>query len=237
VKDCLAAVVLQRPNALILDFFAGSGTTLHATCLLNAEDNGQRRVVLVTNNEVDDAKTRQLAKAGLYRGDAEFEDHGIFSQVTRPRCESVISGKRPDGTTVPGKHIGGRPFSQGFEESVDFFKVEYLDADDIDLGTQFNAIHPSLWLAAGGVGSIDGSDEPDMLLPEKSPYAILFREEKFRRFLKCVEKRPDITHVWIVTDSEDAFAEMRSQLARVTAVSMLYRDYLRNFRINTRANL
>ncbi len=34
-----------------LDFFAGSGTSLHATMALNAEDKGNRRCVLVTNNE------------------------------------------------------------------------------------------------------------------------------------------------------------------------------------------
>lgn len=38
-------------NITILDFFAGSGTTLHATMLLNAEDGGRRQCILVTNNE------------------------------------------------------------------------------------------------------------------------------------------------------------------------------------------
>ncbi len=35
----------------ILDFFAGSGTTLHATMQLNSEDGGTRQCILVTNNE------------------------------------------------------------------------------------------------------------------------------------------------------------------------------------------
>ncbi|WP_460674718.1 site-specific DNA-methyltransferase [Larkinella ripae] len=38
-------------NALIFDFFAGSGTTLHAVMALNAEDGGNRQCILVTNNE------------------------------------------------------------------------------------------------------------------------------------------------------------------------------------------
>lgn len=41
VKDILRLFVINKPNALILDFFAGSGTTLHAVNLLNAEDNGK----------------------------------------------------------------------------------------------------------------------------------------------------------------------------------------------------
>jgi adenine-specific DNA-methyltransferase len=40
-------------NAVVLDFFAGSGTTGHAVMDLNREDNGKRRFVLVTNNEND----------------------------------------------------------------------------------------------------------------------------------------------------------------------------------------
>ncbi|MBR6465655.1 MAG: site-specific DNA-methyltransferase [Bacteroidales bacterium] len=43
--------ICRLKDALILDFFAGSGTTLHATMMLNAEDGGNRQCILVTNNE------------------------------------------------------------------------------------------------------------------------------------------------------------------------------------------
>ena len=42
---------IEDSNSTILDFFAGSGTTLHATMNLNAEDGGHRQCILVTNNE------------------------------------------------------------------------------------------------------------------------------------------------------------------------------------------
>lgn len=59
VKDALRFCTANKPDALILDFFAGSGTTMHAVNLLNAEDGGHRRCIMVTNNEVsaDEAKT------------------------------------------------------------------------------------------------------------------------------------------------------------------------------------
>ena len=41
----------SRKDSVVLDFFAGSGTTGHATMKLNAEDGGHRRFILVTNNE------------------------------------------------------------------------------------------------------------------------------------------------------------------------------------------
>ncbi|MEX2139013.1 MAG: DNA methyltransferase [Pirellulales bacterium] len=243
VRDTLAAVVRDRPDALIIDFFAGSGTTLHATCLLNLEDKGNRRTVLVTNNEVAEKVAAKLVADGVYRGDKEFEQLGIFSAVTRPRCEATISGKRADGTPVPGKHIDangkmkGRPFAEGFPENVEFFKIDYLDPDDVDLGNQFEAILPSLWLSAGAKGARKPCRDCEFYLPPYSPYAVLLNERSFRKLRKALEERPDVTHVWIVTDSEDAFAEMKSALSPRLVTSMLYRDYLRTFRINTRQNL
>ncbi|HUY33154.1 MAG TPA: site-specific DNA-methyltransferase [Pirellulales bacterium] len=238
VRDALAAVVRNRPNALIVDFFAGSGTTFHATCMLNAQYPGNRRCVLVTNNELAAATAKKLHAEGLYKGDREFEKHGIFEQATRPRCQAVVSGKRPDGKPIEGKHIDGRPFSKGFEENVEFFRIDYLDPDDVDLGTQFNAILPALWLAAGGVGDRETvATRKDFTIPKGSTYGVLFKESKFRQFKNALAKRSDVTHVWLVTDSEEAYAEMRSALPSRFITSMLYRDYLRNFRINTRHSL
>lgn len=51
VKDCLNLFIANKPDALVVDFFAGSGTTLHAINLLNAVDGGRRRCICVTNNE------------------------------------------------------------------------------------------------------------------------------------------------------------------------------------------
>lgn len=61
VRDTLATVCGNRPDALILDFFAGSGTTYEATCMLNAEDGGRRRSILVRGACLD-ILTRGLAR-------------------------------------------------------------------------------------------------------------------------------------------------------------------------------
>lgn len=71
---------LQGKDVTILDFFAGSGTTLHATMQLNAEDGGHRQCILVTNNE-----------------------NGICENVTYERNRRVILGyTTPKGEKVPG---------------------------------------------------------------------------------------------------------------------------------------
>lgn len=69
-----------QQDSTILDFFAGSGTTLHATMQLNAEDGGHRQCILVTNNE-----------------------NGICENVTYERNKRVIEGyTTPKGTEVEG---------------------------------------------------------------------------------------------------------------------------------------
>lgn len=103
------------------------------------------------------------------------------------------------------------------------------------MGHQYDAIAPSLWLAAGGIGAyeVGGDFATGFSLPANSTYGVLFKESRFHQFRQALTQRPDVSHLWLVTDSEEAYAEMRSALPTALSVSMLYRDYLRNFRINT----
>ena len=61
------------------------------------------------------------------------------------------------------------------------------------------------------------------------PYSL--DETRFADFLATVKERGDVTHVFLVTDSEEAFQEMAAQLTAPHVVQ-LYRDYLENFVIN-----
>ncbi len=71
---------IERKDLVLLDFFAGSGTTLHATMQLNAEDGGNRKCILVTNNE-----------------------NNICEEVTYERNKRVINGyTTPKGDEVEG---------------------------------------------------------------------------------------------------------------------------------------
>ncbi|MCF2651285.1 site-specific DNA-methyltransferase [Anaeromassilibacillus senegalensis] len=104
VKDALSYFVKENSNALIVDFFAGSGTTLHAVNLMNAEDGGQRRCILVTNNEVSADEEKQLTAAGYSRGDDEWNNLGIARYVTWPRAVCSILGRDIDGNPIEGDY-------------------------------------------------------------------------------------------------------------------------------------
>lgn len=88
-----------KKDITVMDFFAGSGVTAHAVAELNAEDGGNRRWILVTNNEGetdDDPST------------------GIMHSVTKPRIDTVLTGIRPDGTR----------YSDGTGNGYDFFTYD-----------------------------------------------------------------------------------------------------------------
>lgn len=237
VRDCLAAVCRDKKDALILDFFAGSGTTLHATCLLNAELGGNRRCVLVTNNEVNEEQTKQLNKSGIFAGDAEFEQRGICESVTFPRCKYVIEGQRDDGTPIPGKYLNGRELAKGFDENLAYFKLDFLDPNEVAIGSKFERVLPILWQMAGAQGQLSlSSDRQPFYIPDASPFAVLVKERYFSEFQAAIAERPDITHVFLVTDSEEAFREMSEEIAGERETFMLYKNYLDNFRLNIERN-
>ena len=70
-----------------------------------------------------------------------------------------------------------------------------------------------------------------MVIPERNPFAVLVEEARFADFAAELAGRDDLTHAYLVTDSEEAFQEMAGQL-KVPNVIQLYRDYLENFVIN-----
>jgi adenine-specific DNA-methyltransferase len=89
---------LACPNdGTVLDFFGGSGSTMEAVLRLNATDEGTRRCVLVTNNEIATADGDRLYGEGIGPGDQEWEALGVFEHVTLPRLRSLVTGVRPDG--------------------------------------------------------------------------------------------------------------------------------------------
>lgn len=75
IEDCLRFMLAKNTNAVVLDFFSGSGTTVHAVMRLNRQDGGRRQCISVTNNEVAADEQMMLRGQGLRPGDTEWEKH------------------------------------------------------------------------------------------------------------------------------------------------------------------
>ncbi len=233
VMDALAAVVRTRPEAVILDFFSGSGTTLQATCMLNQLFGGNRRCVLVTNNEVGEKQGLRFREDGTEPGTAKYEACGICEAVTWPRIKSVITGQRPDRRKVPGAYLDGRAMADGFEANAAYFKLDFLDPDEVSRGEQFEAVAPILWMFAGCAGapeSVKGTGK--WFMPASNRYAVLLREDCYSGFRDELARRQDIAHLFLVTDSTEAFNDMVAGLDPKYTCIQLYRSYIDTFRIN-----
>ena len=239
VKDCLYFFVNDKPNAIVVDFFAGSGTTLHAVNLLNAEDGGHRRCIMVTNNEVSGDEAKSLSGQGYKPGDEEWNKLGIARYVTWPRTVCSIEGHDVNGKPLKGDYItsGEEPMhmADGFKANAAFFKLGFLDKNAVALGRQFKELLPVLWLKAGAHGPCPSLEEaaevPAMLVLPENHFAVLTNESQYEAFAAQVNGEDSITAVYIVTDSEPGYREMISGL-HAEDTYQLYRDYLDNFRIN-----
>lgn len=239
VLDCLFYSTKNKPNALIIDFFSGSGTTLHAVNLLNAEDGGHRRCIMVTNNEVSADEAKALNAKGFKPGDEEWEKLGIARYVTWPRTVCSIEGHDINGNPLKGNYIGSDiPMADGFKANAAFFKLGFLDKTKVSLGMQFKELLSTLWMKAGAVGKcpVVEAGVPDMLILPENKMAILNDENRFAEFAEQLAEHPEINVVYLVTDYENGFIAMTQALGSKVKTYQLYRDYLDNFRINAGRN-
>lgn len=188
VKDALRFCTANKPDALILDFFAGSGTTMHAVNLLNAEDGGHRRCIMVTNNEVSADEAKMLKDKGYQPGDEEWEKLGIAHYVTWPRTVCSIKGQDVNGNPLKGDYLGSEPpmhMADGFKANAAFFKLGFLDPTAVSLGMRFSEMLPTLWLKTGAKGKcpeLTGKQVPDMMILPENQFAVLINENTFADF-------------------------------------------------------
>lgn len=237
VHDCLNLFVKNNPNALIVDFFAGSGTTLHAVNLLNAEDGGHRRCICVTNNEVSEAEEKKFVADGLRPSDPDWEKYGIANYVTWPRTVCSIEGHDVNGKPLEGDYgkpskdidLGySLPKADGFKANAVFCELTYESAWPIRLDNAFNAIAPILWMQAGCQGSIIRKIGKSYLTTDY--YGVLFDYGQASKFCEKVKNTPTIKTVFVVTDDQRRYSNMCKRLPGIE-VHRLYETFLRTFEI------
>nr|WP_256985172.1 DNA methyltransferase [Rhodococcus sp. 06-1059B-a] len=227
VEDALRIAVGHKRDATVLDYFAGSGTTAHALMRLNKQDGGQRRAILVTNNEVSVDEQRGLRAKGLRPGDLDWEKWGICDFITKPRIRSAITGTTPDAKPLKGDYRFSDifPMADGFDENAAFFTLTYESPWRVSTDRAFAAIAPMLWLRAGAQGRriealAGGWDVGDT-------YAIIKDLDQSSDFIDAVRAADRVRLAYIVTDDEGRYQQIANDLPGLETVR-LYEDYLRN---------
>ena len=205
---------LRDKNAIILDFFAGSGTTLHATMQLNEEDGGKRQCILVTNNE-----------------------NNICEKVTYERNKRVIEGyTTPKGENVEGlKNNNLRYYKIDFvdrDSSVTAMKKLMVASTDL------LCIKQDLYEEKDTFGSI--TLKPNIARYFKDgvkQMLIIYNTDAIESLVAEIEKMPEdtniITYVFstnnypLNADFEDV-ADKVSLCALPAAINNAYRNVLPN---------
>lgn len=231
VEDILGYFLRNNLEAIILDFFSGSGTTAHAVMRLNRQDDGRRQCISVTNNEVAAIEQTNLRKSGFRPGDPEWEQLGICEYITKPRVKAAIIGVTPDGNPVEGdyKFIDEFPISDGLEENAEFFTLTYETPVAVSHNFAFERVAPLLWMRAGSQGRrIDtlpahGWDVADT-------YGLLIELDQTAAFCNAVEKVDGLHVAYIVTNDDRRFQAVARSLPDSVEPVRLYESYLSNFK-------
>lgn len=209
VKDCLRFVTANKKNALIVDFFAGSGTTLQAVNLLNKEDGGHRRCIMVTNNEVSADEETIFRSRGLHKGDEEWEKFGIARYINWPRTKCSIKGIDINEQPIKGEYITSN--TQEITQKRTIKQLSFV----VPEGNSGTIVKKQI------VALINDKHMPQNSVTEECPYiikddassAILFDINSLDEFFD--EIHDDIETIYVVTPDNKAFNAAKRLLAEL----------------------
>lgn len=230
-RDAVAAVVRDRPNALIVDFFAGSGTTLNSVNLLNATDGGSRRCILVTNNEVSAEEAAALTARGLQPGDDEWEAQGICRSVTWPRSKYTILGQRDDGSVLSGEYLTGKTVER--EKARNFRQIGFVDPAQLDTPAKKKQV----------VALIDGlpqtlvKDPCTFIVSEDHKATVLFDPAAAEDWMEALDGQEHITDLYIVTPIKRLFDQLKAHVVELLGPILVPEEEKRPMSAGFAANL
>lgn len=231
VADTLRLTVGEKPNSIVVDFFAGSGTTLNAVNLLNATDGGQRQCILITNNEVSADEATALGTRGLQPGDAEWEAQGICRSVTWPRSKYTILGRRDDGSVLTGDYLTGKTVER--EKARSFTQIGFVDPTQLETPAKKKQV----------VALIDGL--PQTLVKAPCPFivseahkaSVLFDPVAADDWLEALDGQEHITDFYIVTPIKRVFDQLKAQVVELLGPILVPEEERRPMSAGFSANL
>lgn len=206
VKECIQAACGNRSNAIIVDFFAGSGTTMHAVNLLNTEDDGKRQCIMITNNEVSYDETKSLIKKGFSHDDVEWEKLGIANYVTWPRTKCSILGNDIKGTPIDGEYITN--CKQTIEIDRKIIQIA-MNGDSMSLEAK-----KSILSLQGKIPQNILNQNINYVLDEKYTIGILFNMASANEWLEALQEQSQIDEIYIVTDKKNIFNQLKSKIKK-----------------------
>lgn len=230
VRDAIASIVSDHPDAIAVDFFAGSGTTLNAVNLLNATDNGNRQCILVTNNEVSEDEAKALTEQGHRPGTDEWDKHGICQSVTFPRSKYTMLGRRDDGSELEGEYLTGRMITK--EKPRTFKQLGFVEGRLLSL-----AQRKQLVALIDKVPQSKITADMPFFVDDEIPASILFDVRQAEAWLEALEDQEHVTDFYLVTQEKRAFDSIKQQVQELLGPVQLEEEERRPLKDGFPANL
>jgi len=208
VHDTLQFFLAGKKDAVVMDFFAGSGTTMHAVNLLNAEDGGNRICIMVTNNEISEKEEKRLTEKGLKKGDAEWENLGIAKYVAWPRITCSIMGKDVNGNDLDGVYFSANKMVK--TQKRIFKQISFMCGNPtLKMKKQFVAT-----CANGALPQNLVTEEKEYVVSddEKHTTSILFDVNFADEWIAALEDKIHIKEFYVVTDKNSVFKKIKDKI-------------------------
>jgi adenine-specific DNA-methyltransferase len=199
VTDAIQMVVRNNKNAIVLDFFAGSGTTGHAVKLLNSLDGGNRQSILVTNNEVSNVEANELMTNGYHPGDKEWDSLGIARHITWPRLTSAITGNDVEGNTIGDTYIVDSDKTKLVPRY--FKKIDFTNSSELNTASKKKGLLSLIDSNKNDLTQSMIKGDTEYIVSDNHNTSILFNLDYKDEWLDSLEDMNHIFNFYIVADT------------------------------------
>ena len=197
--------VKTNKNSIVLDFFAGTGTTGHVVMDLNERDGGNRKFILCTNNE-----------------DNNGNGYKIAEDICYPRIKKVIEGYK----NLKGKQV------EGLGGNLKYFKTDFVGAEATDKNKTklTQEATDMLCIKEGTFEKILDKKNFKIFKNEKHYTGIIFDQLAIPEFKKAITKFDGKVSVYIFSLGDDTFDEEFEDIKQKIKLSPIPEAILRVYR-------
>lgn len=196
--------VSTKKDAVVLDFFAGSGTTAHSILKVNAEDGGSRKFILCTNNE-----------------------NKIATDVCYPRIEKVIKGYK----NSKNEKINGLGGNLKYFTAYDFIEAKETDRNKRKLVNQSTEM---LCIKEGAFELVQEDEDFKIFRNHDKYLGIIFHEDSISDYVKAIKKIKGHfnTYTFSMTDDphREEFSEVEEKVTLCAIPEVILKVYREIFK-------
>lgn len=196
--------VATKKDSVILDFFAGSGTTAHSILKINAEDGGSRRFILCTNNE-----------------------NNICTDVCYPRIEKVVKGYN----NSKKEKVDGLGGNLKYFTAYDFVEAKETDRNKRKLVNQSTEM---LCIKESAFELVQETEDFKIFRNHDKYLGIIFHEDSISDYVKAIKKIKGHfnTYTFSMTDDphKEEFSEVEEKVTLCAIPEVILKVYREIFK-------